>query len=113
MMDRIKVYKKQIVLIAFALGAVGYFNILPDSLPVVNEMAKMVYAGLVLFGGYVFWTFYADAPSLPVKIPRRVPPRQRPKQKRPLVKELKPNVESEFEEKRVPSDRIFEEFHKD
>jgi hypothetical protein len=113
MMEKIRQYKQQVVLVGFAIGALGYFNILPEKLPLIGDFSKIFYAGLVGLAAYTFWTFYANAAPVPIRRPipkkRRTPP---PIKRKPDTFQKFPETQGEQLEQ-TPSDRIFEEFHKD
>lgn len=99
MMDKIKQYKKEILLLSFAIGAVGHLDILPEELPMIGTLAPFLYVGVVALGAYTFWNFYENQniqrqPQQRVRtIPRRQPPQQ--------------------PQRKSSTERIFEQFHKE
>jgi len=53
--------KKILIMAGLVLGLMGIHDFLPEELPVAGAYSKFVYTGIILLGGYLFYSSYWDA----------------------------------------------------
>ena len=56
-------YKNYLVLGGLGVGALSFLNVLPEQLPIVKSSTNLFYVGLILFSGYVFFSFFMSNTS--------------------------------------------------